>query len=144
MLDETTKIAAKIAGNVILYGALTNFLIDKVESSSNAADEAAKKDLEALNQEAARQRIEMELALQHSRIAQELAIAQRIENAAEVEIEEYYDSSAKGQGGLNLDAESRTASLGGSGERNRVSKRVYKFKGFNPIPDTETISQELS
>ena len=139
-MDETTKIAAKIAGKMILGGALTNFLIDKVESSSNAADEAAKKDIETLNQEAARQKIEMELALQHSRIAQELAIAQRIDNAAEVEIEEYYDSTAKGQGGLNIDAESKTASLGGAGERNRVSKRVYKFKGFNPISGIETIS----
>ena len=143
-MDKTTKIAVKIAGNVILGGALTNFLIDKVESSSKAADEAAKKDIETLNLEAVRQKIEMELALQHSRIAQELAIAQRIENAAEVEIEEYYDSTAQGQGGLNLHAESKTASLGVSGERNRVSKRVYKFKGFNPVSGVETIPQDLS
>ncbi|MNF73588.1 hypothetical protein D3C84_555940 [compost metagenome] len=133
--------AAKIAGNMILGGALTNFLIEKVESSSNAADEAAKKDLETLNQEAIRQRIEMELALQHARIAQELAIAQRIENATSVEIEEFYDISRKGQGGLGVDAVSRTASLGVSGEHNKVSKRVYRFTGFKLNSETETIEQ---
>lgn len=124
---------------MIFGGALTNFLIEKVESSSNAADEASKQDLETLSQEAARQRIEMELALQHARIAQELAIAQRIENATSVEIEEYYDINNKGQGGLNVDATSQTASLGASGEQNKVSKRVYRFTGFKFASETKII-----
>lgn len=143
-MDGNTKVAVKIAGDFLLGKTLTNFLIEKVEASSNAADEAAKKDIGSLNHEAACQRIEMELALQHSRIAQELAIAQRIENAADVEIEEYYDTLTKGQGGLNVDADSRTASLGASGEHSRVTKRVYKFKGFKRVPDLETIEQDLS
>jgi hypothetical protein len=143
-VEKTSKMAAKIAGNMILGGALTNFLIEKVESSSNATDEAAKKDLETLNQEAIRQRIEMELALQHARIAQELAIAQRIENAKSVEIEEYYDISNKGQAGLGVDAASQTASLGVSGEHNKVSKRVYRFTGFKMNSEIEAIEQNQS
>lgn len=143
-MEKTAKIAAKIAGNMFLGGALTDFLIEKVESSSNSASEAAKKNLESLNQEAMRQKIEMDLALQHSRVAQELAIAQRIENAKTVEIEEFYDISGKGQGGLAVDANSLTASLGASGERSKVSKRVYRFTGFKQNPEVEKIEQEVT
>lgn len=60
-MEKTAKIATKIAGNMFLGGALTDFLIEKVESSSNSASEAAKKNLESLNQEAMRQKIEMDL-----------------------------------------------------------------------------------
>ena len=82
-MGNTTKVAAKIAGNIVLGSTLTNFLMKKVEASSNEVDAAGKKDLDALNQEAARQKIEMELALQHARVAQEPCTGRAHSNGAD-------------------------------------------------------------
>jgi len=75
----------------------------------------------------------MGFALQQARIAQELAIAKRIENADVVEIEEFYDASGKGNIGISADANSGVASFGIGAEGRRVVKRIYHFKGGNPI-----------
>lgn len=119
------KVAAKVAG-----GPLVGLIIDGVEASSKSMDEASEKNLESLREEAAKQQIKMDYSQHQARIAQELAIAKRIENATEVEIEEYYDNSGKGSAGLNVNIETQTGSLGVSGENRRVSKRVYRFKGI--------------
>ncbi|MDU1312431.1 MAG: hypothetical protein E6923_17495 [Clostridium sp.] len=62
-------------------------------------------------------------------LAQELAIAKRIETADEVEIEEYYDNSVSG----NMDGKVSTSGVGiGVGANGSIiSKKVYKFKGYN-------------
>lgn len=119
------KVAARIAG-----GPLVGLIIDGVEASSKSMDDASEKNLESLREEAAKQQIKMDYSQHQARVAQELAIAKRIENATEVEIEEYYDNSGKGSAGLNVNVETQTGSLGLSGESRRVSKRVYRFKGI--------------
>ena len=119
------KVAARLAG-----GPLVGLIIDGVEASSKSMDDASEKNLESLREEAAKQQIKMNYSQHQARVAQELAIAKRIENATEVEIEEYYDNSGKGSAGLNVNAETQTGSLGISGENRRVSKRVYRFKGI--------------
>lgn len=119
------KVAARIAG-----GPLVGLIIDGVEASSKSMDDASEKNIEFLREEAAKQQIKMDYSQHQARVAQELAIAKRIENATEVEIEEYYDNSGKGSAGLNVNVESQTGSLGVSGENRRVSKRVYRFKGI--------------
>ena len=62
-------------------------------------------------------------------IAQDLAIARRIETADEVEIEEVYDTSKEGNAGLKVD--STGMMLGASGKGRVITKRIYKFKGYN-------------
>lgn len=119
------KVAARIAG-----GPLVGLIIDGVEASSKSMDDASGKNIESLREEAAKQQIKMDYSQHQARVAQELAIAKRIENATEVEIEEYYDNSGKGSAGLNVNVETQTGSLGLSGENRRVSKRVYRFKGM--------------
>lgn len=108
----------------------------------NSVDKAADEGLKKLDEEVAKETLKMQFALQQARIAQELAIAKRIENAQEVEIEEFYDTSGKGQAGLSVDLKSETAGIGVGGEGHRVTKRVYHFKGGRTI-DAETVVQEL-
>jgi len=118
------KEIAKIAG-----GPLVGIVIDNVQSSSNSMKEASSKNIEALREEALKQEIQMEFSKHQARVAQEVAIAKRITNAIEVEIEEYYDNSGKGNAGLNINQEAQTASIGLSAENRKISKRIYRFKG---------------
>ena len=134
IMSDTWKKAARIVG-----GPIVGLVIDGLESSSNSMNEASNKSIAALREEAAKQEIKMEFSQHQARVAQELAIAKRIENAVEVEIEEYYDNSGKGSAGLNVNAETQTGSFGLSAENRKVSKRVYRFKGK---ADSEEIVQE--
>ncbi|SDB01670.1 hypothetical protein SAMN02927930_00007 [Pseudidiomarina indica] len=81
-----------------------------------------------LNDEANRQRVELSMAEMQAKVAQEVAIARRIEEADEVEIEEYYEGEAQGNAGLETDGSS--VLFGVSGKGSRVTKRVYRFKRY--------------
>lgn len=72
------------------------------------------------------------IVLAQAKAQQEQAIALRIACAEEVQIEEYYDTSGKGQIGVTAKEEGITAGLGGEGRR--VTKRIIKFTG-NPCPE---------
>jgi len=85
------------------------------------------KDLSLIDAEAKRQAIELQMAHAQAKVAQEVAIAQRIEYADEVIIEEYYEGEAKGKVGITGDEKGMT--VGVSGEGRRVTKRVYRFIG---------------
>lgn len=61
-------------------------------------------------------------------MAQEDAIADRIRNAEEVQIEEFYDLSGQGTLGATIGNGTVSAGIGASGSK--VSKRVYTFKGL--------------
>lgn len=67
------------------------------------------------------------MAERQAKVAQEVAIARRIEMAEEVEIEEFYDTSGEGNVGASTDGES--VSLGLQGKGKHVVRRVYRFKG---------------
>lgn len=88
-----------------------------------------------LEEDAIRQDIETRVLQGKARIEQELAIARRIDNAEEVEIEEFYDTSGDGTLGAKVREEGIT--LGASGSGRRVTRRVYKFKGYSPITQVE-------
>ena len=96
--------------------------------------------LEELREEEIRQNIQSRVLQEQARTEQELAIARRIDNAEDVEIEEYYDLSGKASAGLNTNGEE--ISLGLAGEGRRVSKRIYKFKGLKPIDQTFTDKED--
>jgi hypothetical protein len=84
---------------------------------------------EDMNNEFNKQNISLELASQQARVAQELAIALRIETANEVEIEEFYDNSGNGNVGLKATKTDLTLVVNGSGRK--ITKRIYKFRGHN-------------
>lgn len=138
-MRDTFKSAAKIVG-----GPLFGLIIDGVEKASKSIDMASDEGLGLLREEVAKQRIKMDFSQHQARIAQELAIAKRIENAAEVEIEEFYDYSGKGSAGLTVNAESQTGSLGFSDENRRVSKRIYRFKSAAALIEESYVQSEES
>jgi len=111
------------------YG-LVGLIYDKVAGTDvNASSET---DLAAVRAETERQENEMRRLEAQAKVAQEMAIATRIERAAEVQIEEFYDYSGEGKAGLNVD--DKAISLGASGSGRRVCKRVYRFTGSLAAP----------
>lgn len=124
-LSETVVAAAKIYYNPL------GFLIEKIsESTANSTNESnSSKSIEDLQLAARKQELQMQMAEAQAKVAQELAIAKRIELAEQVEIEEFYDAS--GEGNLGLKADAQTVALGASGSGRKVTKRIYKFSGVN-------------
>jgi hypothetical protein len=82
-----------------------------------------------LRNEAIRQEVIAQIAESQAKVAQELAIATRINTAEQVEIEEFYDVSGKGGLTANLTEGAVTAGL--SGEGRKVTKRIYRFTGWH-------------
>ncbi|MGE7997532.1 hypothetical protein ACQKOF_02395 [Lysinibacillus sp. NPDC093190] len=73
--------------------AIATELIRSVNKSKTVAEQ---EDIALLENEARLQEIENRISEYQARVAQELAIAKRIETAAEVEIEEFYDTTGSG------------------------------------------------
>mgnify|MGYP001483819426 FL=1 len=90
-------------------------------------DNAADKGIEEFQAEIMKQEMRLQFEQKQAKIAQELAIAQRISEAETVEIEEFYDLSGKFKAGVNVDE--KDVQVGLSGDASRVSKRIYTFKG---------------
>ena len=118
VLNPTAFLLKKLAGKVV----------------SSSKDDLHSMPLSDLEVEAQKQSIEMAMARAQAKVAQELAIARRIEVAEEVEIEEFYDASGEGNLGVRAGETGFTVGAGGAGKR--VTKRVYKFRGFGAPPET--------
>lgn len=130
--------AAKVAGGMLFpnYG-LTNLLAESVIKAVTKSNSVSKQgDINQLENEARIQEIENRISEFQARVAQELAIARRIENAAEVEIEEFYDTT--GSGGVGLQTSEGSLNLGINGTGRKVTSRVYRFKGWVDIEDVIT------
>lgn len=124
--------AWEITKKVLKYTNPTAALLtDAVELAAKAVSSASEKGVEPLKEEIAKQNLQLQFAQHQARVAQELAIARRIDSAEEVEIEEFYDASGKGQVGLSVGAEAATGNLGLGGEGRKVTKRIYRFKGLH-------------
>jgi len=78
-----------------------------------------------------KQKKELALLEDQAKVAQEVAIANRIESATEVEIEEYYGNI--GDGTVGVSSREGAVTLGVGGSKQNVTKRVYKFSGMEPI-----------
>lgn len=117
----------------LMYEALTPAFVKDAYSalaqSHTLVSTAESQSLDALQKESQKQKISMEFQAHQARVAQELAIAERITSSNEVEIEEYYEGAGKGQAGVMANADG--GSIGMSGEGRRVTKRVVRFGGFN-------------
>lgn len=105
---------------------LGKFLYDAI---NEASDDMKSGNLDELRTEEAKQEISMRMAERQARVAQELAIAERIRDADEVAIEEYYDTSI--EGGANIGVSEGGISAGLNGKNGTVSKRIYRFSKLN-------------
>jgi hypothetical protein len=121
---------AKASMMVLKYTSpITWAVVETVEKSIEKTNEVSNNgNVEDLQKMALKQKIEMQMAESQAKVAQEIAIARRIDTAKEVIIEEYYEGAGEGKVGLN--AEEGNVSLGLSGSGRRISKRVYTFKGW--------------
>lgn len=113
---------------------ITSFLIEKgIEAAFNTMQSVSKNGtVEDLQTEARKQEIQ-------ARVAQELAIAERIGNAETVEIEEFYDVG--GEGNVGVSAKKGSLNVGVSGEGRKVTKRIYKFKGVINHSDNNAVDK---
>lgn len=128
-MSTTGKImdAAQIVINP--YGYLYGKIVETVAGSVNDSGDANKLELAQLRLSAEKQELQMRMAEAQARVAQELAIAKRIEMATEVEIEEFYD--IQGDGSLGIKVDEKAVTLGASASGQKVCKRVYHFRGGN-------------
>lgn len=117
-------------------------LLSLVKTKVGVAEEVGEsKDLSVINEEAQRQALELQMAHAQAKVAQELAIAQRIQDAREVVIEEYYEGEAKGKVGVTGNEQGLT--LGVAAEGRKVTKRVYRFIGTPKLgEDIDVIESE--
>ena len=101
-----------------------------------------KKDAPIEDLRLASEKIKIELSTREAlaKVAQENSIAIRIQNAEEVQIEEFYDLSGKGSLDASIGANKVSAGLGASGSK--VSKRIYTFKGNLNSQPIETIDTD--
>ena len=96
----------------------TGYLLSQIAESTSRnvthSDAAADKELTTLRIEAERQELQMRISEAQARVAQEIAIARRIESADEVEMEEFYDYSGEASVGGKLDEKGVFVGAGGS------------------------------
>jgi hypothetical protein len=85
--------------------------------------------IQEIRNEVARQEIVAKMRESQAKVAQELAIAQRINTAEQVEIEEFYDTS--GKAGLSANVTEGAITGGLNGEGRKVTKRIYRFTGWH-------------
>lgn len=122
--------------SILVFDPITYAIIELVKKAVSMTEDATKNgDISALQTEEARQEVSLRMAERQAKVAQEVAIARRIELAEDVEIEEFYDVSGEGVAGVKTDGES--ASLGLHGKGKRVVRRVYRFKGTAERSETQ-------
>lgn len=98
-----------------------------IKSILNLDDLKGNKNVDGIENELARQEQEAKIKSLLAKVAQETAIATRIENATEVTIEEFYSDDLEGKAGINATKENISIGLSGSGKT--LTKRIYTFKG---------------
>ena len=124
IIDNTVD-AVKIIANP--YGYLFSKFVEKIAPAKTESSDTQLSEMESLRLESEKQEFQMRILEAQAKVAQELAIARRIETAQEVEMEEFFDYSGEGNAGANLDE--KGISLGVKGSGRRVSKRIIRFKG---------------
>ena len=124
MVDPLNVLRAAIFPSQVLYEALN----DRIKDFSDDTDQS---NLTVLEEESVKEDVRARVLQSQAKAAQEMAIAKRIEEAEEVEIEEYYDVS--GEGHIGAKGDHSGLNLGASAEGRKITKRVIKFKGSKTI-----------
>ncbi|CRM99597.1 hypothetical protein [Pseudomonas sp. 34 E 7] len=103
----------------------TSFLLSAFEQTVRERPDSDK--VEVLREETVKRELEMRMAEAEARVAQELAIARRIETADEVEMTEFFEYAGEGHAGMKVSESSVSVGVSGSGRR--INKRKFVFKG---------------
>lgn len=128
-MSKTEKVLFALNPTGYLIGIGAQKGVEKLIDIANDKDSST----DYLKEESLRQELIAQVAETQARVTQELAIAQRINTAHEVIVEEFYDSSRKADLGVNLTEEGISTGLKGEGRR--VTKRIYRFTGWHDGAD---------
>jgi len=125
---------------------ISYLIMESLDDSNKAVETASAKGIEKLREETNKQELRMRFMEHQAKVEQELAIARRIDSAEEVEIEEFFENAASGKGGLSIDATTASGGLSGEGQTSRVSRRIYRFKGYRQVglPDQEIVQEAVT
>lgn len=136
VLAKTGKVAYVVLEQAMLSNVLTGPILRAMGAATDETEAAAKSgELAALEKASREQQLKLQMYEAQAKLAQEVAIATRIEAAQEVQIEEYYEGA--GEGAVGVKKGDSGVTLGASGSGRRVTKRVVKFKGFRVVPESE-------
>jgi len=118
----------KVASDWLRFDPILGPVAKAIAMGAESLDAASKGTTSELLEEAKRLEIRMRSAEQQARVAQEMAIAVRIERAKTVVMVEYYESEGQVKGGASADINTQSVFLGvGAGGR-RITKRVFLFE----------------
>ena len=120
------KINTIAKSTVPLYG-IALVLNDLAKSYSKTKEEVANSPLSKAQEITKIKGLEARIDEMQAKIRQEYAIAQKIEDAVDVEIEEYYE--VNGKSGVGVSLKDNSIEGGFRIEGNMITKRIYKFKG---------------
>src|SRR5690606_22096274 len=115
-----------------IYGAASYVAEKAMESSYVSQQVLATGDNIKIAVELNRKKAEEKILEYEAKIAQELAIAERIKNATDVEIIEYYGTHS-GAKAVASASEEKGGSLDISGSDTKITKRVYRFIENNGV-----------
>lgn len=135
-LVDTKLVVQAVVGEMFPTYRLGRLIYDKISGAS--VEVTPGQTIPAVLDETERQLNEMRRLEAQAKVAQEMAIANRIDTAEEVEIEEFYEYG--GDGKVGFSADEKSVQLGLSGSARRISKRIYRFNGkLNQITDDSKI-----
>lgn len=138
--DKTAKFLKMGAGVLIGMSPIGAAILAGTDLMSDKAKDLKENGtIDQLSDEVKRQDLYYQTLEYKAKLAQELAISQRIATAEEVEIEEYYEG--EGNGSLGLNAKEGNISVGAAGSGRKVTKRIYRFTGFNEL-SAETLAEK--
>lgn len=118
------KVLFAVSPSTYLIGKGAEKAVEKVQELSQKGAT-----IQEIREATARQELMMQLRASQAKVEQELAIAQRINTAETVEIEEFYEAS--GKGGLNVQSSESGVTGCLSGEGSKVTRRIYRFNGWH-------------
>jgi hypothetical protein len=95
--------------------------------SPNQVKAPENRSIKALIEEAEKETIKLSMKEMQARVAQEQGLAEAIQSATEVEIEECYEELPESNSDLKSNEESCNRSVSGTNGK-KVTKRIYRFK----------------
>lgn len=140
-MSKVNNIGMFLNPSTYLIAQGTKLALEKIQSISNEKNKEHNLVIQELNKEAERQEIIARVTKMQAKVQQELAIAQRINTAQEVEIEEFYDTTKKAGANIKVDKNVFTGGLNGEGVN--VTRRVYRFTGWHDGAD-EVFEQSIN
>lgn len=143
MEKNTKNLAVDAALSMFPAALLAKKLFDLASNAVDNDKDTSSITTPNLREQAERHELEQRIKQSNAKIAQEYAITARIYTADEVEMEEVYEYSRSGSGGIQANVTAGDFGLNGSGEVRRVSKRIYRFKGglqIDALPDQQALT----